>query len=329
VQPVIPFRERNPVVIGAVGLGLIVALLAAAFNAQDLPLIGGGADYAAAFSEAGGLKPGDDVRIAGVKVGQVQSLDLEGDHVRVDFRVQDGVEFGTGTGAAVKIKTVLGAKYLALEPAGPGQLSPGSEIPLERTVSAYDVVQAFSDLATTTDQIDTKQLATALDTVSATFKDSPAEVKASLQGLSRLSRTVSSRDDALRDLLAHADSVTAVLADRSTQLTTLIDDGNALLTEIQRRRDVIHTLLVNTAALATQLTGLVADNQAQITPALQRLGDVLAVLQRNQDNLDHSIRLLAPFVRVFANNLGNGRWFDTYVQNLVAAPVSAQGSTTR
>lgn len=325
----IPFRERNPVVIGAVGLGLIVALLAAAFNAQDLPLIGGGTDYAAAFSEAGGLKPGDDVRIAGVKVGQVQSLDLEGDHVRVDFRVQDGVEFGTGTGAAVKIKTVLGAKYLALEPAGPGQLRAGSEIPLDRTVSAYDVVQAFSDLATTTDQIDTKQLAAALDTVAATFKDSPADVKASLTGISRLSQTVSSRDSALRDLLAHADSVTAVLADRSTQLTTLIDDGNALLTEIQRRRDVIHTLLVNTAALATQLTGLVTDNQAQITPALQRLGDVLAVLQRNQDNLDHSIRLLAPFVRVFANNLGNGRWFDTYVQNLVAAPVSAQGSTTR
>jgi phospholipid/cholesterol/gamma-HCH transport system substrate-binding protein len=329
VQPVIPFRERNPVVIGAVGLGLIVALLAAAFNAQDLPLIGGGTGYAAAFSEAGGLKPGDDVRIAGVKVGQVQSLELEGDHVRVDFRVQDGVQFGTGTGAAVKIKTVLGAKYLALEPAGPGQLRPGSEIPLDRTVSAYDVVQAFSDLATTTDQIDTKQLATALDTVAATFKDSPADVKASLAGISRLSQTVSSRDSALRDLLAHADSVTAVLSDRSTQLTTLIDDGNALLTEIQRRRDVIHTLLVNTAALATQLTGLVADNQAQITPALQRLGDVLAVLQRNQDNLDQSIRLLAPFVRVFANNLGNGRWFDTYVQNLVAAPVSAQGSTTR
>jgi phospholipid/cholesterol/gamma-HCH transport system substrate-binding protein len=329
VQPVIPFRERNPVVIGAVGLGLIVALLAAAFNAQDLPLIGGGTDYAAAFSEAGGLKPGDDVRVAGVKVGQVQSLDLEGDHVRVDFRVQDGVEFGTETGAAVKIKTVLGAKYLALEPAGPGQLRAGSEIPLDRTVSAYDVVQAFSDLATTTDQIDTGQLAVALDTVAATFKDSPADVKASLAGISRLSQTVSSRDSALRDLLAHADSVTAVLSDRSTQLTTLIDDGNALLTEIQSRRDVIHTLLVNTAALATQLTGLVADNRAQITPALQRLGDVLAVLQRNQDNLDHSIRLLAPFVRVFANNLGNGRWFDTYVQNLVAAPVSAQGSATR
>lgn len=325
----IPFRERNPVVIGAVGLGLIVALLAAAFNAQDLPLIGGGTDYAAAFSEAGGLKPGDDVRVAGVKVGQVQSLDLEGDHVRVDFRVQDGVEFGTETGAAVKIKTVLGAKYLALEPAGPGQLRAGSEIPLDRTVSAYDVVQAFSDLATTTDQIDTGQLAVALDTVAATFKDSPADVKASLAGISRLSQTVSSRDSALRDLLAHADSVTAVLSDRSTQLTTLIDDGNALLTEIQSRRDVIHTLLVNTAALATQLTGLVADNRAQITPALQRLGDVLAVLQRNQDNLDHSIRLLAPFVRVFANNLGNGRWFDTYVQNLVAAPVSAQGSATR
>ena len=65
----ISFRERNPVVIGAVGLLTIALLMVAAFNVRDLPLIGDGDEYSAAFSEAGGLKSGDEVRIAGVKVG--------------------------------------------------------------------------------------------------------------------------------------------------------------------------------------------------------------------------------------------------------------------
>jgi phospholipid/cholesterol/gamma-HCH transport system substrate-binding protein len=72
--------------------------------------------------------------------------------------------------------------------------------------------------------------------------------------------------------------------------------------------------------LSEQLTGLVRDNRAQIRPALQNLKNVLATLRANQENLDRSIELLAPFVRVFANTIGNGRWFDTYVQNLVPVP---------
>ncbi len=312
-----PFRERNPVVIGAVGLALIAALLWAAFNVDSLPLIGGGTTYSAAFSEAGGLKPGDEVRIAGVSVGKVTGVGLEDGHVKVTFKIKGGPQFGTQTGASIRIKTVLGQKYLALEPAGPGQLDAAKEIPLSRTVSAYDVVDAFSQLTTTVQQVDTKQLADALNTISADFQNTSADVKASLDGLSRLSRTIASRDAALQQLLTHADSVSGVLSERSDQLTALINDGNLLLQEIEARRAVIHELLVNTSSLAVELSGLVADDRAKIGPALDNLHAVLALLQREQKNLDQGVKMLAPFVRVFANNLGNGRWFDTYIQNLV------------
>ncbi|MFF3565436.1 MCE family protein [Streptomyces sp. NPDC002574] len=316
-----PFRERNPVVIGAIGLSVIALLVVAAFNVEELPLIGGGDRYSAAFSEAGGLKPGDEVRIAGVKAGKVDTVELAGDHVKVSFRVRSDQHLGAGTGASIRIKTILGAKYLALEPKGPGRLAPGSEIPRSRTVSAYDVVAAFSDLTTTSEKIDTDQLATALDTISGTFKDSPAEVRASITGLSRLSRTVASRDQALRELLDHANGVTGVLADRSDQLVTLMKDGDKLLRELDRRRTAIHDLLVSATTLGTQLSGLVDDNRKAIGPALSRLETVIRMLQRNQTSLDRSIKLLAPFARLFTNTLGNGRWFDTYVQNVVAAPV--------
>ncbi|MGA9345711.1 MAG: ABC transporter substrate-binding protein, partial [Nocardioidaceae bacterium] len=62
-----PFRERNPVTIGAAGLVAIALFMLVAFRAQDLPLIGGGDIYYAQFSEAGGLKVNDEVRVAGVR----------------------------------------------------------------------------------------------------------------------------------------------------------------------------------------------------------------------------------------------------------------------
>ena len=80
-----PFRERNPVIIGAISLAVIAALMMAAFKADDLPIIGGGDTYYAAFTEAGGLKPNDEVRIAGVRVGKVQAVELDGDHVSVEL----------------------------------------------------------------------------------------------------------------------------------------------------------------------------------------------------------------------------------------------------
>src|SRR5262249_10150704 len=136
-----PFRERNPVVIGAVSLAVIALLILAAFRAQGLPIIGGGETYTAEFKEAGGLKNGDPVRIAGVRVGQVESVDLQGDHVEVKFRIKTDSAFGKETGAAIRINTLLGQMYLALEPAGPDQLSTGDAIPVSRTSSPFDVVQ--------------------------------------------------------------------------------------------------------------------------------------------------------------------------------------------
>jgi phospholipid/cholesterol/gamma-HCH transport system substrate-binding protein len=86
---------------------------------------------------------------------------------------------------------------------------------------------------------------------------------------------------------------------------------------VSRRRDAIHNLLVGTDELARQLSGLVADNREQLEPALRQLRDVAGILQRNRDNLERTVQRMAPFVYAFANVVGTGRWFDSYVQGLV------------
>lgn len=319
-----PPRDRNTLRLGITGILVIALLLVLAFNAASLPLIGGGDEYSAAFSEAGGLRDGDDVRIAGVKVGDITGVDLEGSHVRVDFRVTEAVGFGPDTAASVRIKTLLGEKYVALEPRGSGQMEEGTQIPLERTVSSYDVITAFSDLTQTTERIDTDQLAASLDVLATEFEDTPENVRTALDGLSRLSRTIAGRDERLRELLRSANSVTGTVAERNEAIDLLIRDADLLVAELDRRREAIRTLFTNTNALAKQVTGLVRDNRTELRPALEELKKVLATLQKHEDDLQATIEAMAPFTRLFANTLGNGRWFDTYVQNL-AVPVGTVG----
>src|SRR4051812_9293652 len=315
-----PFRDRNPVIIGAISLTVIAALVFLAFNAQSLPVIGGGTIYRAQFSEAAGLQPDDPVRVAGVKVGKVEGLTLEHGAVTVDFRVRDAF-VGDQSEAAIKIETVLGAKYLALVPRGSSALDPDKPIPVSRTASPYDVVEAFADLSTTVEQLDTNQLASSFEVLSQTFANTPDEVRTSLEGLARLSDTISSRDAQLGQLLSATRKVSQVLADRNGEFTQLIVDSNTLLTEVQRRRELIDSILTSTQQLSRQLSGLVADNRASLTPALHQLSTVTDILSRNRAALGQTINTLAPFVRVFTNPLGNGWWFDSFVDNLLPAVV--------
>jgi phospholipid/cholesterol/gamma-HCH transport system substrate-binding protein len=317
-----PFRERNPVIIGAVSLALLLALLAAAFNAQNLPLIGGGDSYKASFSEAGGLKANDEVRIAGVRVGKVTGIELAGDKVDVSFKVDTPSKFGTDTGAQIKVKTLLGDMFLALVPDGPGQLEEDATIPVSRTTSPYDVVDAFEGLADRTARIDTDQLADSLDTLADLTKDTPAAFQGTLRGLSRLSETVASRNDQINDLLKNLDSVSGVLAERDQDIVALMRDSDTLMRALVARRAAVHELLVSTSRLSSELTLLVKQSRADLKPALRNLQGVVNLLLKNQANLDESLRLMAPFYRVFANTLGTGPWFDTWISNMPPIPAA-------
>ena len=298
----------------------MAGLILAAFNAQHLPIIGGGDVYSAAFAEAGGLKANDEVRVAGVRVGKVEKVELEGDHVKVTFRIEDAADFGPETRANIKVKTLLGAMYLSLDPAGSGQLKPGSEIPVERTSSPYDVVKAFSGLAETSERIDTDQLAESLTTLADLTRNTPEEFRAALDGVSRLSSNISAKNSQINELLGNLQNVAEVLDARDQDIIGLMRDSDVLFRALVKRRQAVHRLLVSTSTLSTELTRLVRQSREDLKPALTHLVSVVDVLNKNEDNLDNSLRLMAPFYRVFANTLGNGPWFDTYIQNMPPVP---------
>ena len=311
-----PVRERNPVTVAIVGLAVLGIIAAAVYFSSDLPLVGAGTGYTAYFAEAAGLQAGNEVRIAGVTVGQVTGVSLAGDKVAVTFRVKDEW-IGNRTTAAVDIKTLLGDKYLELSPSGTAAQDPAQPIPLSRTTSPYDVAQAFSGLGQQISGINTGQLAKSLQTLSSAFATTPPYVRSALHGLADLSASVAAKDTEVTSLLAGARKVTGTLAAQDARFQALLGDGNLLLAELQQRQADIHALLLDTQALARQLSGLVSDDQAQLGPALQALNQVTSVLQANQANLARALALAGPYYRLLGNTLGNGRWFDVYVCGLV------------
>jgi phospholipid/cholesterol/gamma-HCH transport system substrate-binding protein len=309
------FRERSPAPIGVIGTVVLLALAALVYFWGDLPGIRG-TTYEAEFTEAAGLRPDDEVRVAGIKVGEVKDVELDVDRVLVTFRVDD-TWIGDHTTAAIKIKTLLGRKFLALHPTGGGEQDPKQRIGLDRTATPYDVTKAFEGLASTVGEIDTTQLAASFRTISDTFADSPEHVKSALDGLTALSYTISSRDTELAQLLANTRQITTTLAGTNEEFVKLLDDGELLLTELNNRRDAIHDLLTGTTDLARELSGLVADNQKQLGPALAQLDQVTDILTKYGAQLDRSLELAGPYFRVLNNTTGSGRWIDTYVCGLI------------
>lgn len=317
--------RRSPIATALASLAVLALAIVLALNAQRLPLIGDGAVHHAEFAESSGLSSGADVRIAGVRVGRVTGVQLDGDHVDVAFTAGDE-QLGDQTRAAIKVGNLLGQKYVELAPRGQHQLD--GPIPRSRTTSLYDVMAAFQDMAGTVGRIDTAQLAQSFRVLSDTMRDTPEQTRGAVRGLSRLSSSIASRDQQLRELLQRALPVSRTVSDRDRQFQQLLGDGTELLNELDHRRQAIHALLVGTQALSSQLTAMITENQAQLGPTLDGLNQVTAMLARNQQNLDAAVRELGPFYRMVDNTLGNGRWIDVYVCGLLppaTGPLNQRG----
>jgi phospholipid/cholesterol/gamma-HCH transport system substrate-binding protein len=316
-------------VVGVIGIVVLAVIGLLTYYSDDLPIIGGGTTYTADFTEAAGLASGNEVRVAGVKVGTVSKVSLDGARVKVAFKVKD-TWVGSASTVAIKIKTLLGEKYLAVDPLGAKDQDPSQTIPESRTVSPYDVTDAFNGLANTVGQIDTGRLAQSFQDIADTFGNTGPDVHSTLQGLAALSETISSRDNQLAQLLANTKQITGDLANEDTQFTQLLNDGGQLLAELQARRQAISALLTGTVQLSKELSGLVTDNQKTLAPALSELDAVTTVLRNNQANLDKALQLAGPYYRLVGNTMGNGHWLDTYICGLVPpgyVPPGTDGSS--
>jgi phospholipid/cholesterol/gamma-HCH transport system substrate-binding protein len=309
------FSERNPILVGAVGVTLTAAVVLISLNYHSLPFVNGQKSYSALFTEAGGIAPGSAVQVSGYAVGSVSSVSLEGSHVLVQFKLDDSVRLGDRTEAAIKTKSLLGTRTLELVPRGDNDLS--GPIPIDRTTPPYQLTDALGDLATTIDQLDTGTLSQSLDTLAQTFANTPPDLQVAVQGLSRFSQSLNTRDAQLRNLLSNANKSTKVLAERSDQVVTLIRQTNALLAELRAESNALDQISANLSALSKQLSGFVADNREALRPSVDKLNGVLTIVANRKERLQDAVKRLNSYAMSLGESVSSGPWFNAYVANLL------------
>jgi phospholipid/cholesterol/gamma-HCH transport system substrate-binding protein len=310
-----PFSERNHLLIGALGVVGVVAIVLAALNYQKLPLINRGKDYSAYFADAGGLFTGGGVDVSGYPAGKVSSIELDGPRVLVKFSIDKNIHLGDRTEAAIKTKSLLGTKVVDVIPRGEGELV--GSIPIERTVSPYQLPDALGDLTATISGLNTDQLSTSLATLAQTFSGTAPDLKNAVQGVARFAQTLNERDTELRTLLDNAAKATGVLAKRSDQVVRLVKDTNALLAQLRTQSDALDQIWANISAVSGQLKAFIAENRQQLQPALDKLNGVLAIVDNRKERVQQSIKLLNTYAMSLGESVSSGPFFKAYVVNLL------------
>ncbi|BBW99128.1 MULTISPECIES: MCE family protein [Mycolicibacterium] len=309
------FSERNPMILGAIGFALISGIVVLALQYQKLPFINSTQSYSAYFAEAGGLQAGAPVQVMGLRKGKVSRVELDGARVLIEFDLDDGVRLGDRTEAAIKTKSLLGAKFLEIAPRGDGELS--QTIPIERTTAPYQLPDALGDLSGTISELNTTQVSDALDTLAQTFAHTAPDVRVAVDGVARFSETLNERDAQLRNLLANAAKATTVLAERSDQVVSLVANTNALLAQLQTQSSALDQISQNLSTFAQQLSGFIADNRAQLRPALDKLNGVLTIVDNRKGQVQQSIKYLNQYALSLGESVASGPFFKAYVANLL------------
>lgn len=297
----------------------MTCLVLVSFGYSSLPFMPQGKPYEAFFTDAGGISPGNDVNVSGIKVGKVTGVELAGDTAKVTFTVDREVRVGDQSLVAIKTDTVLGEKSLAVTPKGAGSVT---SIPLGRTTTPYTLNTALQDLGQSASELDKPRFEQALQTLTDSLQAATPQLRSTLDGVTNLSRSLNKRDEALDQLLAHAKRVSDTLAQRAGQVNQLIVDGNLLFAALDERRQALSNLIAGIDDVSQQLSGFVADNRREFGPALEKLNLVMDNLLERREHIGEALRRLPPYATALGEVVGNGPGFNINLYGLPPATIS-------
>jgi len=306
--------RANPYRLGLVAIvvlglicGLVVLLSLVSF---------GKSSYTAQLEHTAGLRPGEDVQVAGVSSGEVTAVKLDGDQVTVEFTLDKDIDLGKDTTAAVRVATLLGTHYLKIDPRGSGSLS-GDSIPLAQTSVPYNLQDVLEVGAQKVGELDPKLLAKALTTLADTVEAGGTKLGPALDGITAVSEVVATRINQADGLLKAAKSVADQLSASTADIVGLMKQAQLVLDEITRRRGALHKLLVDANAMLTALNSITAVADKHVGAALKDLDVTLDLLRSHKKQLGEAFKVLAPTMKYVANIGGNGPWLDIYTPEVL------------
>lgn len=270
--------------------------------------------YTARFLQAAALKVGNPITVAGIPVGEVKSMKLMGDHVEAKLAVRNDVFLGAESRAVIKITTILGSRYLALEPAGSGSL-PDRTFALNRTEVPYDLQEALADVTTTYEQVDSDKFAQTLSVLGKQMAGLPAVVPQALANTQKLANIIATRRDQLGNLLQTTETVANTLRAQQSTVGSLVRQGNTLVGEFVARRASFQAMLAALTSLVETLSGIIIDDRPELEKTLVNLRELSDLLGKHDDLLRSILQSGPVALRGLANATGNGNAADINVSN--------------
>lgn len=301
-----PLGEFPPIWLGAIALAVIVVLVGAIVGVGKLSV--GKTKYHGDFAQAAQINAGDPVTVAGINVGEVDDVQLAGDHVVVAFNVRHDIELGAQTRAAIKLTTLLGRRYLELSPAGGGELADHT-IRLSNTQVPYNLQDTLANATTTFEQVDADRIAESMTTLSQGLNGVPDALPQALANVKALAEVVSHRREQIGSLLRNVDVVTAMIRDQKANLGALVIQGRNLMSEIATRSAQVHRLFDSATELINTIKTILNDSPSvnEMLASMRRLTEMLA---KGDAVLRNMLQSAPVGIRNMANASGSGTAFD-------------------
>lgn len=278
-------------------------------------------EYQAIFTDATGVNVGDDIRIAGVKVGTVRGVEIVDDvRAEVTFQVDETVELDDATNATIRYRNLIGQRYIALTQEGDSTdvLEQGDTIPVDRTQPSLDLTVLFNGFkplfeALSPDDVD--QLSFEIIQV---FQGEAGTVESLLGSTATLTRTLADRDQVIGELLDNLDYVLDHIADRDRQLTRLIDSFRSLVGGLKDDRQEILGSLDSISDLSVQTASLVDDIREPFVADIKKLRRVAGTLDRGRAEIDRTLQVLPIKLNKIGRTATYGSWFNFYLCHFTA-----------
>ncbi|UMB70040.1 virulence factor Mce family protein [Mycobacterium paraterrae] len=301
--------------IGLMGLIVTVLTVAVGQTLTSIPQIFAQPSYYGQFTDSGQLNTGDKVRIAGVDVGQIEAINIDGDHIKMKFSTGSDT-IGTESRLAIKTDTILGKKVLEIEPRGTTTLRPGGTLPLGQSTTPYQIYDAFFDVTKAAAGWNIDTVKQSLNVLSQTIDQTAPHLSAALDGVAKFSDTVGKRDEQITHLLAQANQIAQILGDRSQQVDRLFVNANNLLAAFNQRSAAISSLLANVSAFSAQVQYLINDNP-NLNHVLEQLRTVSDLLDKRKDDLALVFKTLGKTAAGLNESIASGPYFKVQVTNLL------------
>mgnify|MGYP006196135557 FL=1 len=278
-------------------------------------------EYKAVFSDATGVVNGDDVRVAGVKVGTVKDVEItDRTKALVTFDVDEDHQLTESTFATVRYRNLVGQRYIALTQGvgGPSVLREGATIPLQRTAPALDLTLLFNGFKPLFEALtpsDVNKLAYEIITV---FQGEGGTMESLLAHTASVTTELASRDQVIGELIDNLNDVMATLGNRDTQLSNLLIRLREFIGGLSQDREAILGSLDSVSALAVETSDLVTGIRPGLTKDVKQLRRVAGNLDRNKAEIDRALQVLPIKLNKVGRTAIYGSWFNFYLCNFKA-----------